>query len=132
MPLDTTISVMVVDDSVAMQRIVCKLLHRIGFENLECAANGLEALQKLHEKKIDLVISDWYMEPINGLTLTHRMRAEIEFSDIPVILISATANADNVIDAKEAGSSSYMVKPFSVETLKARIEVALAAHNNRQ
>jgi two-component system chemotaxis response regulator CheY len=127
MLLDTTISVLVVDDSETMQRIVCKLLQRIGFESLECARNGMEALQKLHEKKIGLVISDWYMEPMNGLMLTQRMRVESALRHIPVILISAVAKADNVIAAKEAGASAYIVKPFSAEALKEKIEDALAA-----
>jgi two-component system, chemotaxis family, chemotaxis protein CheY len=128
MPLDTTISVLVVDDNETMQRIVCKLLRRIGFENLECAGNGIEALEKLHEKKFGLVISDWYMEPMNGLMLTQRMRVDSALGNIPVMLISAVAKADNVIDAKDAGASVYIVKPFSAETLKAKIEDALAAH----
>jgi two-component system chemotaxis response regulator CheY len=128
MLLDTTISVLVVDDSETMQRIICTHLRRIGFENLECAGNGMEALQKLHEKKIGLVISDWYMEPMNGLRLTQQMRAEHALRDIPVLLMSAEANANNVVDAKEAGASAYMVKPFTTEVLKAKIEDALAAH----
>jgi two-component system chemotaxis response regulator CheY len=127
MPLDTTISVLVVDDSETMQRIVCKLLQSIGFENLECAGNGMEALQKLHEKKFGLVISDWYMEPMNGLLLTQRMRVESALRHIPVILISTAAKADNVIAAKEAGASAYIVKPFSAESLKTKIEDVLAA-----
>jgi two-component system, chemotaxis family, chemotaxis protein CheY len=128
MLFDTMISVLVVDDSETMQRIVCKILQRIGFENLERAGNGVEALQKLHEKKIGLVISDWYMEPMNGLVLTRRMRVESALRDIPVILMSTKANAENVIAAKDAGASAYIVKPFSAEALKAKIEDALAAH----
>ena len=127
MPLDTAISVLVVDDSETMQRIVCKLLQQIGFEKLECAGNGIDALQKLHEKKFDLVISDWYMEPMDGLTLTRRIRVDSALRHIPVILISAVAKADNVIDAKEAGVV-YIVKPFSAAALKAKIENAMAAH----
>ena len=127
MLLDTTISVLVVDDSETMQHIVCTLLRRIGFENLECAGNGMEALQKLHEKKIGLVISDWYMEPMNGLMLTRQMREESALRHIPVILISTTPKADNVIAAKEAGASAYIVKPFSAEALKEKIEDALTA-----
>jgi two-component system chemotaxis response regulator CheY len=127
MPLDTAIPVLVVDDSETMQRVVCKLLQQLGFEKLECAGNGLDALQKLHEKKIGLVISDWYMHPMDGLTLTHRIRAEGALRHIPVILISSVANADNVIDAKEAGVV-YIVKPFSAAALKAKIENAMAAH----
>lgn len=127
MLLDTTISVLVVDDSETMQRIVCNLLQRIGFESLECARNGMEALQKLHEKKIGLVISDWYMEPMNGIMLTQRMRVESALRHIPILLISTVAKADNVIAAKEAGASAYIVKPFSAEALKEKIEEALAA-----
>jgi two-component system chemotaxis response regulator CheY len=75
MPLDTSIRVLVVDDSETMQRIVCKLLQSIGFANLECARNGIDALQKLHEKTFGLVISDRYMESMTGLILTERIRA---------------------------------------------------------
>jgi two-component system, chemotaxis family, chemotaxis protein CheY len=128
MPLDTTMSVLVVDDSETTRQIVCKLLQHIGFENLVCAGNGVEALEKLHQKKFGLVISDWYMEPMNGLMLTQRMRVDFALMDIPVILISTVAKADNIIDAREAGVSAYIVKPFSAEALKVKIEDALAAH----
>jgi len=127
MPLDTAIPVLVVDDSEAMQRIVCRLLQQIGFENLDCAGSGDDALQKLHEKKFGLVISDWYMGAMDGLTLTRRIRTEDALRHIPVILISAVAKADNVIDAKEAGVL-YIVKPFSAAALKAKIESAMAVH----
>lgn len=127
MPLDTSISVLVVDDSETMQRIVCKLLQSIGFANVVCARNGMEALQKLHEKTFGLVIADWYMGSMTGLQLTERIRADRVLKDLPVIVISAVANADNVIAAKEAGVDAYMVKPFSAEALKLKIEAALAA-----
>jgi two-component system chemotaxis response regulator CheY len=127
MPLDTSISVLVVDDSETMQRIVCKLLQSIGFANMVCARNGTEALQKLHEKRFGLVISDWYMESMTGLQLTQRIRADRALKDLSVIVISAVAKADNVIAAKEAGVDAYMVKPFSAEALKLKIEAALAA-----
>jgi two-component system, chemotaxis family, chemotaxis protein CheY len=118
---------LVVDDSETMQRIVCKLLHSIGFENLECARSGMEALQKLHEKPFGLVISDWYMERMTGLMLTERIRADPVLKDIPVILISAVAKADNVIAAKDAGANAYVVKPFSAEALKLKIGAALSS-----
>jgi two-component system chemotaxis response regulator CheY len=104
MPLDTSISVLVVDDSETMQRIVCKLLQSIGFANMVCARNGTEALQ-----------------------ITQRIRADRALKDLSVIVISAVAKADNVIAAKEAGVDAYMVKPFSAEALKLKIEAALAA-----
>jgi two-component system chemotaxis response regulator CheY len=127
MPLDASILILVVDDSETIQRIVCKLLQSIGCGNVVCARNGMEALQKLHEKKFGLVISDWYMESMTGLKLTERIRADPAIKNLPVILISAVAKADNVIAAKEAGVDAYMVKPFSAEALKLKIEAALAA-----
>jgi two-component system chemotaxis response regulator CheY len=109
MPLDTSISILVVDDSETMQRIVCKLLQSIGCGNVVCARNGMEALQKLHEKAFGLVISDWYMESMTGLKLTERIRTNPAIKDLPVIVISAVAKADNVIAAKEAGVDAYVV-----------------------
>jgi len=131
MPLDRTMSVLVVDDSETMQRILCKILRSIGFENLECAGNGVEALQKLREKTFGLMISDWYMEPMNGITLTQRIRGGSVLRNLPVILISAVAKGDNAIAAKEAGANGYLVKPFSAQALELQIEAALAGAKAR-
>ncbi len=80
------------------------------------------ALAKLHERKYDLVISDWNMEPMSGMELLKRMRAEERLRGVPFIMVTAESKTDNVIAAKQAGVNNYIVKPFNAETLRAKID----------
>lgn len=120
--LDLTMPVLVVDDYKTMIRIIRNLLRQIGFQDVDDASDGTEALVKLREKKYGLVISDWKMEPMTGYELLKQVRADPALADIPFIMVTAEAKSENVVAAKNAGVSNYIVKPFNAQTLKGKIE----------
>ena len=122
MSLDLSISVLVVDDYKTMIRIIKNLLKQIGFTDVDDASDGTEALAKLKEKSYGLVISDWNMEPMTGYELLQHVRSDENLKHIPFIMVTAEAKSENVVAAKEAGVSNYIVKPFNAQTLKGKIE----------
>jgi two-component system chemotaxis response regulator CheY len=114
--------VLVVDDYTTMVRIIRNLLRQVGFTNIDDASDGTSALKRLREKKYGLVISDWNMEPMTGYELLKEMRADPELASVPFIMITAESKTENVIAAKQAGVSNYIVKPFNAATLKSKID----------
>ena len=122
-----TLPVLVVDDYATMVRIMRKLLKQIGFEDVDEAASGAEAMDKIKARKYGLIISDWNMEPMTGLDLLKAVRAEPAMATTPFILVTAESKADNVIAARNAGANDYLIKPFSGPALKEKIDKALAA-----
>jgi two-component system chemotaxis response regulator CheY len=122
MSLDLTMAVLVVDDYKTMIRIIRNLLRQIGFQDVDDAADGTEALAKLRSKKYGLIISDWNMEPMTGYELLKQVRADPALADTPFIMVTAEAKSENVVAAKNAGVSNYIVKPFNAQTLKGKIE----------
>jgi two-component system, chemotaxis family, chemotaxis protein CheY len=127
MTADTSMPILVVDDYQTMVRIIRNLLKQIGFENVDDAANGEEALRKIREKSYGLIISDWNMEPMTGFQLLQKVREMRGASDIPFIMVTAESKTDNVVAARRAGVSHYIVKPFNAATLKAKIDAIFAA-----
>ena len=125
MTIDTSLDVLIVDDYKTMLRIIRNLLKQIGFENVDEAADGTEALGKLRAKRYGLVISDWNMSPMTGLELLQAVRADAKLTTIPFIMITAESKTENVVAAKQAGVSNYIVKPFNAETLQGKIEKVL-------
>jgi two-component system chemotaxis response regulator CheY len=118
---DGRVKILVVDDYPTMRRIVRNLLDQIGFKDVEEAGNGVEALEKIKVSRYDMVISDWNMEPMTGLELLKHVRADSALAKTPFIMVTAESKTENVIAAKQAGASQYIVKPFTAETLKAKI-----------
>jgi two-component system chemotaxis response regulator CheY len=118
-------SVLVVDDYKITIRIVQNLLRQIGFSDVDEASNGVEALSKLRGKAYDLVISDWNMEPMSGIELLRKMRAEPATRGTPFIMITAETKTDNVIAAKQAGANSFIVKPFNAGALSEKVASVL-------
>ncbi len=123
--IDTSLDVLIVDDYKTMLRIIRNLLKQIGFENVDEAADGTEALGKLRAKRYGLVISDWNMSPMTGLELLQAVRADAKLASLPFIMITAESKTENVVAAKQAGVSNYIVKPFNAETLQGKIEKVL-------
>jgi two-component system, chemotaxis family, chemotaxis protein CheY len=123
--MDTSVAVLVVDDYSTMRRIIKNLLNQIGFSNVEEADNGATAYDKLRAQKFGLVVSDWNMEPMTGLELLKLVRADSALKSLPFIMVTAESKTENVIAAKQAGVSNYIVKPFNAETLKAKIASVL-------
>ena len=124
-PFDTSMNVLIVDDYKTMLRIIRNLLKQIGFSNVDEATDGVEALSKLRANTFGLVISDWNMAPMTGLELLQAVRAEPKFKTLPFIMITAESKTENVVAAKQAGVSNYIVKPFNAETLQGKIEKVL-------
>jgi len=125
MAVDLNMPVLIVDDYKTMLRIIRNLLKQIGFENVAEASDGNEALSKLREKSFNLVISDWNMEPMTGLQLLKEVRKDEKLRSLPFVMITAESKAENVISAREAGVSNYIVKPFNAETLKGKLQSVL-------
>jgi two-component system chemotaxis response regulator CheY len=122
MAIDVSVPVLVVDDYVTMTRIIRNLLKQIGFEDVDDARDGTRALERLRNRRYGLVISDWNMQPMTGYDLLREVRADPTLAQIPFIMVTAESKTENVIAAKQAGVNNYIVKPFSAQTLKAKIE----------
>lgn len=124
--MDKNTPVLIVDDYKTMLRIIRNLLKQIDIENVEEASDGQEALGKLRTGNFGLVISDWNMAPMTGLDLLKEVRADARLKDTPFIMITAESKTENVVAAKQAGVSNYIVKPFNAETLREKIEKVMA------
>ncbi len=121
MAVDKNMHILIVDDYKTMLRIIRNLLRQLGFVNIEEATDGSMALQMLRGGNFGLVISDWNMEPMTGLQLLREVRADAKLKSVPFIMVTAESKSENVIAAKEAGVSNYIVKPFNAETLQAKM-----------
>jgi two-component system chemotaxis response regulator CheY len=126
MPADASMQILVVDDYKTMIRIIRNLLKQLGFEHVDEAADGSEALKKLREKKYGLIISDWNMEPMTGYELLKEVRGDTLLSKTPFIMVTAESKTENVVAAKKAGVDNYLVKPFNAQTLKSKIDAVFA------
>ena len=123
MSVDINMKILVVDDYKTMVRIIRNLLKQLDLTNVEEACDGATALAKLREEgDYDLVISDWTMEPMSGFDLLKEVRADDRLKNIPFVMVTAESKTENVIAAKEAGVSNYIVKPFNAQTLKSKID----------
>ncbi|NPD65887.1 chemotaxis protein CheY [Lichenicola cladoniae] len=125
MSINHSVNVLIVDDYKTMLRIIRNLLKQIEFDNVDEATDGTDALAKLRAGNYGLVISDWNMVPMTGLELLQEVRRDPKLKTLPFIMITAESKAENVVSAKQAGVSNYIVKPFNAETLKGKIEKVL-------
>jgi len=121
MALDKNMPILIVDDYKTMLRIIRNLLKQLGFDNVDEATDGSAALQKLRDGKFGLVISDWNMEPMSGIQLLREVRADGNLRKMPFIMVTAESKTENVVIAKEAGVTNYIVKPFNAATLKSKL-----------
>ncbi len=126
MALDLQMPVLVVDDYKTMIRIIRNLLKQLGFEDIDDAADGTEALEKMKQRRYGLVISDWNMEPMTGYELLKQVRSDSGLNKTPFIMVTAESKTENVIAAKKAGVNNYIVKPFNAQTLKGKIEAVFS------
>ena len=121
MAVDKNMNILIVDDYKTMLRIIKNLLKQLGFDNVDEALDGSQALQTFQGKEYGLIISDWNMEPMSGLELLKQVRGGTRNANVPFIMVTAESKTENVIAAKQAGVSNYIVKPFDAETLKQKI-----------
>ncbi len=122
MGLDLSTPILVVDDYQTMIRIIRNLLKQLGFDDVDDALDGTQAIEKMRKRRYGLVISDWNMEPMTGYELLKAVRSDDQLKNTPFIMVTAESKTDNVIAAKKAGVNSYIVKPFNAQTLRAKIE----------
>jgi len=121
MSLNKNMRVVIVDDYTTMLRILRNLLRQLEINNVEEASDGDSAYLLMHKNPPDLVISDWNMVPVSGLDLLRKVRGDAKLKHIPFIMVTAESKTENVIAAKQAGVSNYIVKPFNADTLRAKI-----------
>ncbi|MCX6152949.1 MAG: response regulator [Candidatus Kapabacteria bacterium] len=114
--------VLVVDDLMIMRRLIANSLSEIGLKDSVSVKSGEEALEAMDKDKFDLVVTDWVMANIDGLQLTLKIREREDTKDIPILMITALDDKDNVIKALNAGVNDYIVKPFTPSILKKKIE----------
>ncbi|WP_058959713.1 chemotaxis response regulator CheY [Type-E symbiont of Plautia stali] len=118
---DKNMRFLVVDDFNTMRRIVRNLLKELGFNNVEEAEDGVDALTKLRAGGFDFVVSDWNMPNMDGLELLKTIRSDAALSKLPVLMVTAEAKKENIIAAAQAGASGYVVKPFTAATLEEKL-----------
>jgi two-component system, chemotaxis family, chemotaxis protein CheY len=127
MAVNSSTPILIVDDYNTMIRIIRNLLRQLGFEQIDEANDGSSALAKMRSRQYGLVISDWNREPMTGYDLLQVVRNDPELSGTPFIMVTAESKTQNVIAAKKAGVSNYIVKPFNAQTLKSKIDAVFGA-----
>jgi two-component system chemotaxis response regulator CheY len=120
---DKNMKILVADDFSTMRRILSNILKQLGFNNFEMAEDGDVALEKLKQGKFDFVITDWNMPNMTGLDLLKNIRADKNLKDLKVLLVTAEAEKEKVIQASQAGVNDYIVKPFTAEVLQEKIDL---------
>lgn len=112
---------LVVDDFSTMRRIIRNLLKELGFTNVDEAEDGVAALARLKAGSFDFVVSDWNMPNMTGIELLRAIRADETLRHLPVLMVTAEAKKENIVEAAQAGASGYVVKPFTAATLDEKI-----------
>lgn len=126
---DKNLKFLVVDDFSTMRRIVRNLLQELGFSSFDEAEDGAQALTKLRSGRYDFVISDWNMPNMTGIEFLRAVRADNELKALPVLMVTAEAKKENIIEAAQAGASGYIVKPFTAATLEEKLNKILTKMN---
>jgi len=116
---------LVVDDFSTMRRIVKNLLHDLGYPNVTEADDGKTALPMLQAGAFDFLISDWNMPGMSGLDLVKAVRSDAKLAKLPVLMLTAEAKREQIIEAAQAGVNGYVIKPFTAETLKEKLDKIL-------
>ena len=119
--MNNNLKFLVVDDFSTMRRIVRNLLKELGFTNVDEAEDGVVALQKLRSGTFDFIVSDWNMPNMTGIELLRTVRADAALKHLPVLMVTAEAKKENIVEAAQAGASGYIVKPFTAATLDEKL-----------
>lgn len=113
--------IITVDDSSTMRRIIKNTLIKIGFSNILEAANGIEALEVLAQNNVDLIITDWNMPEMDGLTFVKTLRAKDQYKEIPILMVTTEAAKEDILTALRSGVNNYVVKPFTPDILQEKV-----------
>ena len=125
MPKASAVSVLIVDDQQSMRGICKYILTQLGFTNIIEARSGRDALGKLEQSSVDLIISDWNMDDIDGLTLLRVIRKHPKTQTMPFIMATGRSDKEQVKEAISSGVNNYIIKPFDAMTMKKRIEAVI-------
>ena len=127
MSVDPGIRILIVDDQDTVLEILRGILRKLGFRNIDTAKEGEEALKRLKKAifRYGLVISDWNMQPLTGLELLEAVRGDPRLARTPFIMITGENTKDRVLEARDAGVTGYITKPFSADAVKRQIEAVL-------
>ena len=117
---------LVVDDFSTMRRIIKNLLHDLGYSNVTEADDGKTALPMLQAGEFDFLITDWNMPGMPGLDLLKAVRADAKLARMPVLMLTAEAKREQIVEAAQAGVNGYVIKPFTAETLKEKLDKILS------
>ena len=120
------IRILAVDDSPTMRRIIINTLKRAGFADVIEATDGRDALAKMKVEKVDFIITDWNMPEMDGLTFVSNLRSIEEYKAVPILMVTTRSVKEDILEAMKAGVNNYIVKPFTPDTLRAKIEQVLA------
>lgn len=121
--------ILIVDDYKSMRAIICKLLFKLGYKDVDEAKDGNQALDRLSKEPFDLVITDWNMAPMPGCELVSQIRSDGKLKNVPVIMITAEEKTEYQTIAEQAGADAYIVKPFTAEFLDEKISEAIERRN---
>ena len=113
--------VLIVDDFSTMRRIIKNLLTDLGFNNTVEAEDGHSALAVLRQDAVELVITDWNMPGMTGIELLREIRADAKFRTLPVLMVTAEAKREQIIEAAQNGVNGYIIKPFTAQTLEEKL-----------
>ena len=120
--MDKNMKILIVDDFSTMRRIIKNLLRELGFNNVTEADDGVTALPMLQAGSYDFLITDWNMPGMMGIDLLRAVRADAKLNTLPVLMVTAEAKKEQIIEAAQAGVNGYIVKPFTAATLKEKID----------
>lgn len=120
------LEVLIVEDRQVMLKIIHRLLAQLGYARVDEAANGVQALEKIRHKRYDLILSDWNMDAMSGFDLLKIVRADPETAETPFVLVTAESKPENILAAKAAGATGYLVKPFKLDVLEKTLDSVLA------
>jgi two-component system chemotaxis response regulator CheY len=120
--LDKNMKILIVDDFSTMRRIIKNLLRDLGFTNTQEADDGLTALPMLKSGDFDFLVTDWNMPGMTGIELLKEVRADDRLASLPTLMVTAEAKKDQIVEAAQAGVNGYVVKPFTAQALKDKIE----------
>jgi two-component system, chemotaxis family, chemotaxis protein CheY len=119
---DYKMKILVVDDFSTMRRIVKNVLKQLGFENIEEAEDGAQALAKMKNSSYGFVVTDWNMPNMDGLDFFKATRTDPKLKEVPFLMVTAEAEKEKVIAAIQAGVNNYVVKPFTAEVFKEKMD----------
>lgn len=120
--MDKNMKILIVDDFSTMRRIIKNLLRDLGFNNTQEADDGKTGLPMLQTGNFDFLITDWNMPGMTGIDLLKAVRADEKLASLPVLMVTAEAKKDQIVEAAQAGVNGYIVKPFTAQTLKEKID----------